>query len=62
MSTLATLMRDLGAGQAINLDEGGSTARTIEDYWIGDELNSPRGDGSSVHRGAPSVGDGLYIR
>jgi hypothetical protein len=55
-------MRDLGAGQAINLDEGGSTARTIEDYWIGDELNSPRGDGSSVHRGAPSVGDGLYIR
>jgi exopolysaccharide biosynthesis protein len=59
MSTLATLMRDLGAVQPINLHGGGSTARTIEDYWIGDGVNSPSGDGSSAHRGERSVGDRL---
>lgn len=59
---LASLMVDLGAVDAVNLDGGGSTTMSISQCWLNDVVNHPSDNSSDDHYGSRTVGSGLYIR
>ena len=46
---LASLMVDLGAVDAVNLDGGGSTTMSIFQCWLNDVVNHPSDNSSDDH-------------
>ncbi|MEE2751680.1 MAG: phosphodiester glycosidase family protein, partial [Myxococcota bacterium] len=60
--SLATLMLDLGAVNAINLDGGGSTTMWVKDCWLNGVVNFPSDNGAADHEGGRSVASGLYLQ
>ena len=60
--SLADLMLDLGAVDAINLDGGGSTTMWVENCWLNGVVNFPSDNGSADHDGGRTVASGLYLR
>jgi hypothetical protein len=60
--SLADLMLDLGAEDAINLDGGGSTTMWVENCWLNGVVNFPSDNGSADHDGGRTVASGLYLR
>ncbi|MEC8382140.1 MAG: phosphodiester glycosidase family protein [Myxococcota bacterium] len=59
---MASLMLELGAVDAVNLDGGGSTTMSISQCWLNAVVNHPSDNNSDNHYGARAVGSGLYVR